>query len=477
MLLDTGAAVTIFSSDFLNRLYPGQEFPNRGRTVRSLGGNHISVKGPVTLTIEICCRILSHPVYFCDGASTPMLGYDAISAASLVIDTEARQIWSKDFISFEKIVPFTPSRPDTSSAAEPSTFVNSSDILLTITDSSPSTVLSPSVVDLCTAAASATTTVSSSVIDASTATTTASDIVVPSETVRLPARESSGPCDHCSAAPTTSSSTTTDLDDSTCATATVSPASDSVQLDPLAPSFVPASIIVSPSVFISDSVVSNCYDEYELSEGTQLKVPVSSSDTREVELPDHVNDLFLQTVEGLDLPRDTIKGLKQLLYDHRETFASSSADLGFCPLVEHDIDTGDARPIKQSPRRPPLAAREAEDEILDEMLATGVIEPWASPVCLVKKKDGTFGFCIDYRRVNAVSKKDAYPIADIQDALDNLLCHHRFTFRVLAVGNDRSSERAICVLYSPRFVPFYTHAVWLVRCARIILSPDVHSST
>ena len=194
--------------------------------------------------------------------------------------------------------------------------------------------------------------VSSSVIDASTATTTASDIVVPSETVRLPARESSGPCDHCSAAPTTSSSTTTDLDDSTCATATVSPASDSVQLDPLVPSFVPASVIASPSVFISDSVINDdCYDENELSEGTQLKVPVSSSDTREVELPDHVNDLFLQTVEGLDLPHDTIKGLKQLLYDHRETFASSSADLGFCPLVEHDIDTGDARPIKQSPRR------------------------------------------------------------------------------------------------------------------------------
>jgi len=158
------------------------------------------------------------------------------------------------------------------------------------------------------------------------------------------------------------------------------------------PSVRPASVITSPSVFISDSVVKNdFYDEYELSEGTQLKVPVSSSDTKEVELPDHVNDLVLQTVEGLDLPHDTVEGLKELLYDHRETFASSSSDLGFCPLVEHDIDTGDARPIKQSPRRPPLAAREAEDEILDEMLATGVIEPsissWASPVCLVKKKD------------------------------------------------------------------------------------------
>jgi len=123
----------------------------------------------------------------------------------------------------------------------------------------------------------------------------------------------------------TSSSTTTDLDDSACATATVSPASVSVQLDPLAPSFVPVSVIVSPSVFVSDSVVeNNLNDEYELLEGTQLKVPVSSSDTQEVELPDHVNDLFLQTVEGLDLPHDTIKGLKALLYDHRETFASSS---------------------------------------------------------------------------------------------------------------------------------------------------------
>jgi len=127
---------------------------------------------------------------------------------------------------------------------------------------------------------------------------------------------------------------------------------------------------VSPSAFVSDSVVENNLNvEYELLECSQLKVPVSSSDTKELELPDHVNDLFLQTVESLDLSRDTVEGLKTLLYDHRETFASSCSDLGFCPLVEHDCDTGNARPIKQSPRRPPLATREAEDEILDEMLA------------------------------------------------------------------------------------------------------------
>jgi len=86
------------------------------------------------------------------------------------------------------------------------------------------------------------------------------------------------------------------------------------------------------------------------------------------------------------------------------------------------------------------------------MLATGVIEPsissWASPVCLVKKKDGTFRFCIDYRRVNAVSKKDAYPIPDIQDALDNLRGSRYFATIDLLSGywhlgmTDRAKERS-----------------------------------
>ena len=86
------------------------------------------------------------------------------------------------------------------------------------------------------------------------------------------------------------------------------------------------------------------------------------------------------------------------------------------------MDTGDSPPIKQSTQRPPLSAGNAEDKILDDMLRTGVIEPstseWASPVCLVKKPDGSYRFCIDYRWVNTVSRKDGFPIPDVQDALD-----------------------------------------------------------
>jgi len=143
-----------------------------------------------------------------------------------------------------------------------------------------------------------------------------------------------------------------------------------------------------------------------------------------LELPDHINLLYQTTVAQTRLSTDVDRQFKDMLHRRASTFASSSKDLSFCPLLLHDVDTGDAPPIKQSPRRPPLSAGNAEDEIIDEMLSTGVIEPsiseWASPVCLVKRPDGTYRFCIDYRRVNAVSRKDAFPIPDIQDALDSL---------------------------------------------------------
>ena len=104
-----------------------------------------------------------------------------------------------------------------------------------------------------------------------------------------------------------------------------------------------------------------------------------ASETRvknpDVELPEHVSILFLQTVENSNLPSEVTRDLKTLLNEPSSTFAKNSSDLGYCDILEHDIDTGEARPIKQSPRRPPLAATAAEDQILDEMLETVVIQP------------------------------------------------------------------------------------------------------
>jgi hypothetical protein len=96
--------------------------------------------------------------------------------------------------------------------------------------------------------------------------------------------------------------------------------------------------------------------------------------------------------------------------------------------VEHNIETGDARPIKENPYRIPYALKPVVEEHIDEMLGKGIIEPssspWSSSIALVQKKskDGTvkYRFCIDYRSLNAVTKPDAYPIPNIVDTLDSL---------------------------------------------------------
>ena len=92
------------------------------------------------------------------------------------------------------------------------------------------------------------------------------------------------------------------------------------------------------------------------------------------DLPAHVLLLYAQTNDDNDLKSEVAGNLQQLLRTHTDTFAKSPDDLGFCSLLEHDIDTGDALTIKQSPRCPPLTACNCENQILDEMLATRVIE-------------------------------------------------------------------------------------------------------
>ena len=185
-------------------------------------------------------------------------------------------------------------------------------------------------------------------------------------------------------------------------------------------------------------------------------------------LPEHVRLLYEATVKEGSLSDSTVTGLHHLLSKHADTFATSSKDLGFCSLISHDIDTGTARPIKQPPRRPPLAVRAEEDRLLDQMLQADVIEPskseWASPVCLVRKKDGSFRFCVDYRKVNALTKRDAFPVPGINDSLDSLQGNCLFASCDLLCGywqlpmTDRAKERgAFCTrrgLFQFKRMPF-----------------------
>ena len=75
------------------------------------------------------------------------------------------------------------------------------------------------------------------------------------------------------------------------------------------------------------------------------------------------------------------------------------------------------------------------------MLKKGVIEPssspWASPVVLVTKKDGSTMFCVDYRKLNDVTRKDAYPLPRIDDTLDALKDSMYFSTLDLYLGIGR----------------------------------------
>ena len=106
-------------------------------------------------------------------------------------------------------------------------------------------------------------------------------------------------------------------------------------------------------------------------------------------------------------------------------FFAGPGDIGRTSLVTHQINTSDARPIRQQPRRLPLHKKlEAEKEITN-MLETDIIEascsPWASPIVLAKKADDSTRFCLDYRKLKAVIIKDSYPLPHIDNTLDVLV--------------------------------------------------------
>ena len=97
---------------------------------------------------------------------------------------------------------------------------------------------------------------------------------------------------------------------------------------------------------------------------------------------------------------------------------------GKTDLAEHQIEKEDVPPICLPAYRLPQAYRSMVKEELDEMLKSGIIEQskseWSSPIVLVPKKDGRLRMCVDYHRLNTVSRLDDYPMPRIDELIDQL---------------------------------------------------------
>ena len=137
-------------------------------------------------------------------------------------------------------------------------------------------------------------------------------------------------------------------------------------------------------------------------------------------VPPHLNEMFESIcTSGFQGDRETVAAL---LCEYGDVFSCSDDDLGLTHLGEHAIVTGNAAPIKQPPHRVPTAFAGEEEKAIENLKKQGTIRPsnsaWASPIVLVRKKNGSVQPCVDYRRLNNVTEKDAFPLPRTSDCLD-----------------------------------------------------------
>lgn len=132
---------------------------------------------------------------------------------------------------------------------------------------------------------------------------------------------------------------------------------------------------------------------------------------------------------GIDLDKSELdaKQMEELcrfLANNRDIFAKDLSELGETHLHQHTIYTKDERPVSCPPYRQTPEMRRVLDEKLDEMLEAGVIEesssPYHSPVVLVKKPNGEYRFCVDFRKLNQQTIPISFSIPNLTDVFDTL---------------------------------------------------------
>ena len=187
---------------------------------------------------------------------------------------------------------------------------------------------------------------------------------------------------------------------------------------------------------IIDSDVRVQAEEMQVLHTMSIENNNQSNDNPREELTDKINQntklisdpQIEQSIRTMDLTVDTNlnteqqEQLRQLLLKYVNVFASNPQSPTVTHGIQHTINTGEQQPIKQYPRRVSPAMEELIQKEVKQMAQNSIIQrsssPWSSPVVIVKKPDGSARFCVDYRKLNRVTKKDVYPLPQIDDILD-----------------------------------------------------------
>lgn len=209
--------------------------------------------------------------------------------------------------------------------------------------------------------------------------------------------------------------------------------------------------------------------------------------------------------EELELPWGTIRIGNQLKPFERAqvvqfltatsgAFATKAAELGNCNTVEHTIELIEgSKPCKSGPYPMKAHQRDEVQRQIQEMLDMNIIRPskspFASPIVMVKKKSGELRMCVDYRKLNAITKKDAYPapnleriLADIKRARFISLMDLRSGYWQLSLAEKDKEKTAFCIpngLFEFNVLSFglCNAPATFQRCMNTILAPVLDQQT
>ena len=138
------------------------------------------------------------------------------------------------------------------------------------------------------------------------------------------------------------------------------------------------------------------------------------------------------------LTREQQARLIDIIYDHTDVFSLFDGDLGFCDALKHSIPTTTDKPVYLPHRQIPVQLQSEVRKCLDNWLKQGIIHPskspYASQVVIVRKKTGEIRLCIDFRKLNAVSIRDSFPLPRVEEALQAVQAAVWFSSFDLAQG-------------------------------------------
>lgn len=114
--------------------------------------------------------------------------------------------------------------------------------------------------------------------------------------------------------------------------------------------------------------------------------------------------------------------LNALLKEFTDIVSTGPSDVGHTDVTTHDIQTTTDQPIRMQPRRLPVHQQAEVRAHIDQLIRDGLVDPsnspWAAPIVVVRKPDQSIRLCVDYRQLNQVTKRDAFPLPQVDDAID-----------------------------------------------------------